>query len=109
MDELLIQAGQDPLEGRLALMDYAPYRRVLEAVGVLSNWGSAMGPNQGRGVAFVESFGVPVAMVVEVTNTDTGIRIDRVFTTLDVGPVSGSAELRKSGSGRCRSGGLATR
>jgi isoquinoline 1-oxidoreductase beta subunit len=46
-----------------------------------------MGPNQGRGVAFVESFGVPVAMVVEVTNTDAGIRIDRVFTTLDVGPV----------------------
>ena len=87
MDELLIQAGQDPLEGRLALMDYAPYRRVLEAVGVLSNWGSAMGPNQGRGVAFVESFGVPVAMVVEVTNTDAGIRIDRVFTTLDVGTV----------------------
>jgi isoquinoline 1-oxidoreductase beta subunit len=56
-------------------------------VGVLSNWGSAMGPNQGRGVAFVESFGVPVAMVVEVTNNDAGIRIDRVFTTLDVGPV----------------------
>ena len=54
---------------------------------MLSNWGSAMGPNQGRGVAFVESFGVPVAMVVEVTNTDTGIRIDRVFTTLDVGTV----------------------
>ena len=87
MDELLILAGQDPLEGRLAAMNYQPYRRVLERVGEMSNWGSKLGPEQGRGVSFVESFGVPVAMVVEVSNTPAGIRIDRVFTALDVGPV----------------------
>ena len=87
LDELLLLAGQDPLEGRLALMDYKPYRRVLERVGELSNWGAPLGPDRGRGVAFVESFGVPVAMVVEVENTPKGIRIERVYTTLDVGVV----------------------
>ena len=43
-----------------------------------------MKPNQGRGVAFVESFGVPVAEVVEVTATDCGIRIDKVWVACDV-------------------------
>ncbi|MGB1156829.1 MAG: xanthine dehydrogenase family protein molybdopterin-binding subunit [Alphaproteobacteria bacterium] len=87
MDELLVGAGLDPLEGRLSMMTFAPYRKVLERVGELSNWGGPMQPGQGRGVAFVESYGVPVAMVVEVSNTPDGIRLDRVFTTLDAGPV----------------------
>jgi isoquinoline 1-oxidoreductase beta subunit len=53
----------------------------------MSNWGSKLEPNRGRGVAFVDSFGVPVAEVVEVTKTDKGIRIDKVFVALDVGRV----------------------
>ena len=53
----------------------------------MSNWGSELGQNQGRGVAFVESFGVPTAEVIEVTNTDRGIKIDRVYVACDVGRV----------------------
>lgn len=87
LDEFLIAAGQDPLEGRLALCDYDIAKKCLEAVGEMSDWGSDLGPDRGRGVAFVSSFGVPTAEVVEVTNTETGIRIDRAFVAADVGTV----------------------
>jgi isoquinoline 1-oxidoreductase beta subunit len=53
----------------------------------MSDWGSDLGPTRGRGLAFTLAFGVPVAEVVEVTSTDAGIRIDKVFVAADVGRV----------------------
>ena len=38
-------------------------------------------------MAFVDSFGVPTAEVVEVSNTAAGIRIDKVFVAADVGTI----------------------
>lgn len=87
LDELIHAAGADPLRERLRLCNDEVARKVLEAVGEMSNWGTPLGPDRGRGLAFVESFGVPVAEVVEVTNTDKGIRIDKVYVALDVGKV----------------------
>ncbi|SHF12047.1 isoquinoline 1-oxidoreductase, beta subunit [Litoreibacter ascidiaceicola] len=87
LDELIHAAGADPLEERLRLMNHDVSRKVLETVGEMSNWGGALGPNRGRGVAFVLSFGVPVAEVVEVTNSDSGIKIDKVWVAADVGRV----------------------
>ncbi len=87
LDELIHLAGADPLEERIRLMDDDVSRKVLEEIGQLSNWGSPLGENQGRGVAFVHSFGVPVAEVVEVTNTDAGIRLDKAYVVADVGKV----------------------
>ena len=46
-----------------------------------------LGRDRGRGLAFTLSFGVPVAEVIEVTNTPDGIKIDKVFVAVDVGPV----------------------
>lgn len=87
VDELIHAAGADPMEERLRLVNDADARAVLEAVAEMSNWGSPFGPNQGRGVALVTSFGVPTAEVVEVTDTPDGIRIDRVWIAAEVGQV----------------------
>lgn len=87
LDELIHAAGADPLEERLRLCDHPPARKVLEAVGEMSDWGSALRPGQGRGVAFCLSFGVPCAQVVEVGETGAGLRIDRVFVAAEVGRI----------------------
>lgn len=87
LDELIHHAGADPMEERLRLCNNPVARKVLETVAEMSGWGSAMDKGRGRGVALVNSFGVPVAEVVEVTQTDAGIQIDKVFVALDVGRV----------------------
>ncbi len=88
LEELIEKAGADPLEERLRLCSDPVARKVLEAVGEMSGWsGSSMGEGRGRGVAFTRSFGVPCAEVVEVTNTEDGIRIDKVYVAADVGRV----------------------
>ncbi|MDV7141330.1 molybdopterin cofactor-binding domain-containing protein [Tropicimonas sp. TH_r6] len=87
LDELIHAAGADPLAERLRLCTHDVSRKVLEAVGEISDWGSSLGEGRGRGLAFVDSFGVPVAEVVEVTETEDGIRIDKVFVAADVGTI----------------------
>ncbi len=87
LDELIHEAGADPMQERIRLMDHDVSRKVLEAVAEMSSWGGELAPGKGRGVAFVESFGVPVAEVVEVTATDEGIRLDKVWVACDVGTI----------------------
>ena len=85
LDELAVAANRDPIEMRLELIDHAPSRKVLEAVATISGWGDELPDGHGRGVAFVLSFGVPVAEVVEVADTDGGVRIVGVWAVADVG------------------------
>lgn len=87
IDELIHAANQDPLKARIEMCTVDYHRKVLEAVAEMSDWSGSLGNGKGRGVAFVESFGVPVAEVIEVTATDNGIRIDKVWIAADVGGV----------------------
>jgi isoquinoline 1-oxidoreductase beta subunit len=85
IDEIAAASGSDPLQMRISIMNDDSSRKVLEAVAEMSGWGSELPSNVARGVAFVMSFGVPVAEVVEVENTAQGIRIRKVFAAVDVG------------------------
>ena len=87
IDELIHAAGLDPLKARIEMCAVPAYRKVLQAVAAMSDWKGPLGNGRGRGVAFVEAFGTPVAEVVEVTMTDKGIRIDKVWVAADVGKV----------------------
>lgn len=85
VDELAQAARRDPLEMRLELMTHEPSRNVLEAVAEMSGWGNPLPDGHGRGVAFVLSFGVPVAEVIEVADTAKGIKIVNAWAAVDVG------------------------
>jgi isoquinoline 1-oxidoreductase beta subunit len=87
LDELIHAAGADPLRERIRLCTHDASRRVLEAIGEMSGWSTPLPAGRGRGLAFTLSFGVPVAEVVEVTDTPAGITIDRVFVVCEVGRV----------------------
>ena len=85
LDELAHEAGRDPLEMRLDIIDHGPSRKVLEAVAEASGWGDPLPDGHGRGVAFTLSFGVPTAQVIEVAAGEDGIRMVDAHAAVDVG------------------------
>ncbi|MGO4739696.1 molybdopterin cofactor-binding domain-containing protein [Bosea sp. 2KB_26] len=88
IDELLQVAGQDPVAGRLSLMNRHPRAvGVLKAVAELAKWnGSGPVDGRARGVAVVESFGSFVAQIAEVSlGTDGEPKVHKVWCAVDCG------------------------
>ncbi|MEM1263815.1 MAG: molybdopterin cofactor-binding domain-containing protein, partial [Pseudomonadota bacterium] len=85
IDELAHAAGQDPIDVRLATIDHTPSRRVIESVARQSNWGQPRADGHALGVAFVLSFGVPTAQVIEIAVDGRDIRVVHVWAAVDVG------------------------
>lgn len=100
LDEAIHAAGADPLEERIRLMGHDVSVKVLEAVGEMCSWnGANLGAGRGRGVAYGFSFGVATAAVVEVTQTDAGIKLDHVWLAADVGKVIDPVNLENLAQG----------
>jgi isoquinoline 1-oxidoreductase subunit beta len=86
IDELAHEAGEDPYAYRHRLLASKPrHQRVLDTAAQKAGWGEPLGPNRGRGIALVESFGTIVAEVVEVSVDGGEIRVDRVVVAADAG------------------------
>lgn len=90
MDEIAHSSNQDPLEMRLKLMQpYPAAVGAVQAVKEMSDWATPLSADgvksRGRGVAFCLSFGTWVAQVIQVADTDDGIRIEKVWCAADFG------------------------
>ena len=85
IDELANELGADPLQMRLSLIEHEPSRNVLESVGEMSGWGSALPEGNARGLAYARSSGAATALVIEISMTERGIRLVNAYAAGDVG------------------------
>jgi isoquinoline 1-oxidoreductase beta subunit len=88
VDQLLQKAGQDPVQGRIAMMESNPRAAgVLRAVADLAKWtGPVVGNGRARGVAIVESFNSVVAEIAEVSiGADGEPKVHKVWAAVDLG------------------------
>jgi isoquinoline 1-oxidoreductase beta subunit len=86
IDEVLLAAGKDPIQGRLELMQDERSMNVIRIAAERANWGAPVPEGTGRGFAFTEAFGGRVAQIVDVSRDASGrIKVNKVFAVVDCG------------------------
>ena len=86
IDEIAAKSKLDPVEMRLQLMkDHPTAVGVVKRVAEMSNWSAPSVEGKAKGIAFTLSFGCWVAQVIEVAQTDDGIKIENVWCAADIG------------------------
>ena len=86
IDEIAAATKLDPVELRLKLMaDHPTAVGVINKVAEMSNWSAPKQAGRAKGIGFTLSFGCWCAEVVEVAETDDGIKMENVWIAADVG------------------------
>ncbi len=101
IDHLAHQAQQDPYHYRRALLSKKPrLLAVLDKAAGLADWGRALPPTHGLGIACIEGWGSFCAQVAEVSVSPTGVHIERIWVAADCGVVlcPGTVEAQLQGA-----------
>jgi isoquinoline 1-oxidoreductase beta subunit len=86
MDEIAVAGRIDPVELRKRLMaGYPAAVKVVERVAEMANWGEALPPGKAKGMAFTLSFGSWVAEILQIADTPSGLRVEKIWIAADVG------------------------
>ncbi|AUH32227.1 xanthine dehydrogenase family protein molybdopterin-binding subunit [Paracoccus tegillarcae] len=87
MDEVLLQAGRDPVQGRLDMLKEGEDRprAVIEKVAEMAGWPDGAAEGRALGFAYAKSFGTFVAQVAEVEDRNGFPHVTRVWCAVDCG------------------------
>ncbi|MEO1249153.1 MAG: xanthine dehydrogenase family protein molybdopterin-binding subunit [Pseudomonadota bacterium] len=86
LDEVCHEAGADPVEYRMAMLENHPRQAaVLKLAAEKAGWGTAAPEGRFRGVAVHESFSTKVAQVAEVSVDGADVRVHKVTVAVDCG------------------------
>jgi isoquinoline 1-oxidoreductase beta subunit len=90
IDEMAVMAKKDPMAYRLEVLltRDSDAKKILQKLKEVSNWDKPLPKGWGRGVAQYEFFPGIAGYVVEVSsNNSGGVKIEKVYTVIDLGTV----------------------
>lgn len=88
IDEMAVKAKKDPLAYRLQMLTQpSDTKNVLLKLKEVSHWDKPLPKGWGRGVAVYEFFAGLCGHVVEVSKKGTGIKIEKVYSVIDMGTI----------------------
>jgi isoquinoline 1-oxidoreductase beta subunit len=86
LDEVAVAGKVDAVAMRRQLMVAFPAAiAVVDKVAAMAKWGEALPAGKAKGFAFTLSFGSWVGEIVQVADTPSGIRIEKVWIAADLG------------------------